>query len=257
MSALRRKRRLRRVWRCRATSRGYVPDRANTMKTYILRDPKTVEPQKSLRPLRVPLPTPLAAAVSAPGPVLYIGLDVQTTPSPFPSPPVGQHGGAPLGHYRRAHEQCSASSSNCTGGASRGHAEVLLRGGAARVSLVRFLRGLGYQCIIVCPSRVPRRPGDRVKTDRRDADQLGALLIAPANSSGIHVPEPEDEAMRDLLRSRDQVRRAQHRARQQLKMFLLRHNFVTRARSSWTPALALSGRGQNCPSRRSSSPCRS
>ena len=38
--------------------------------------------------------------------------------------------------------------------------------------LCRFIRGLGHECIIVCPSRVPRRPGDRVKTDRRDADQL-------------------------------------------------------------------------------------
>jgi transposase len=50
------------------------------------------------------------------------------------------------------------------------------------------------------------------------------------------MPEPEDEAMRDFLRSRDQVRRAQHRARQQLKMFLLRHNFRYAGTTSWTPA---------------------
>ena len=90
--------------------------------------------------------------------------------------------------------------------------------------LCRFLRGLGQECLIVCPSRVPRRPGDRVKTDRRDADQLARLLRA-GELTGIYVPEPEDEAIRDLLRSRYQVVRAQHRARQQLKMFLLRHNF--------------------------------
>lgn len=101
--------------------------------------------------------------------------------------------------------------------------------------LARFLRGLGHECILVSPSRVPRRPGDRVKTDRRDADQLARLLRA-GELTGIHVPEPEDEAMRDLLRSRDQVRRAQHRARQQLKMFLLRHNLRYAGKSAWTPA---------------------
>jgi transposase len=82
---------------------------------------------------------------------------------------------------------------------------------------------------------VPRRPGDRVKTDRRDADQLARLLRA-GELQGIHLPAPEDEAMRDLLRSRDQVRRAQQRARQPLKMFLLRHNFRYSGKSSWTPA---------------------
>ena len=80
--------------------------------------------------------------------------------------------------------------------------------------LCRFLRGLGHESILVCPSRVPRCPGDRVKTDRRDADQLARLYRA-GELTGIHVPEPEDEAMRDLLRSRFQVVRAQHRARQQ------------------------------------------
>jgi transposase len=101
--------------------------------------------------------------------------------------------------------------------------------------LCRFIRGLGQECIIVCPSRVPRRPGDRVKTDRRDADQLARLYRA-GEISGIHVLDPEDEAIRDLLRSRYQVVRAQHRARQQLKMFLLRHNLRYSGTSSWTPA---------------------
>lgn len=62
--------------------------------------------------------------------------------------------------------------------------------------LCRFIRALGHECIIVCPSRVPRRPGDRVKTDRRDADQLARLHRA-GELTGIHIPEPEDEAMRD------------------------------------------------------------
>jgi transposase len=52
--------------------------------------------------------------------------------------------------------------------------------------LCRFIGGLGHECIIVCPSRVPRRPGDRVKTDRRDADQLARLLRA-GELKGIHA----------------------------------------------------------------------
>ena len=87
----------------------------------------------------------------------------------------------------------------------------------------------------MCPSKVPRKPGERVKTDRRDADQLARLLRA-GELTGIYVPEPVDEAMRDLIRARFQVGKAQHRARQQLKMYLLRHNIRYGGKSSWTPA---------------------
>jgi transposase len=101
--------------------------------------------------------------------------------------------------------------------------------------LCRCLRAHGYDCIIVAPSKVPRRPGDRVKTDRRDAQQLARLYRA-GELFAIYVPDPEDEAMRDLIRARDQVGRHQHRARQQLKMFLLRHNIRYTGQTSWTAA---------------------
>ena len=69
----------------------------------------------------------------------------------------------------------------------------------------------------MAPSKIPRKPGDRVKTDRRDADQLARLYRA-GELTAIHVPDPQDEAVRDLIRARYQVSRQQHRARQQLKM---------------------------------------
>jgi transposase len=100
--------------------------------------------------------------------------------------------------------------------------------------LCRFLRAHGADCIIVAPSKVPRKPGDRVKTDRRDADQLARLYRA-GELSAIYVPDPEDEAVRDLLRARYQIIKQQHRARQQLKMFLLRHNIRYAGTTSWTP----------------------
>jgi transposase len=119
------------------------------------------------------------------------------------------------------------------------HPDLMLRccyeAGPRGYPLCRFLRAHGYSCIIVAPSKVPRKPGDRVKTDRRDADQLARLYRA-GELQGIYVPEPEDEAVRDLLRARFQTVQQQHRARQQLKMFLLRHNIRYTGQSSWTPA---------------------
>jgi transposase len=99
--------------------------------------------------------------------------------------------------------------------------------------LCRFLRQHGCECLIVAPSKVPRQPGDRVKTDRRDADQLARLLRA-GELTGIYVPDPQDEAVRDLIRARYQVQKQQHRARQQLKMFLLRQNIRYAGTKPWT-----------------------
>jgi transposase len=82
---------------------------------------------------------------------------------------------------------------------------------------------------------VPRQPGERVKTDRRDADQLARLFRA-GELTGIYVPNPQDEAVRDLIRARYQVQKQQHRARQQLKMFLLRQNIRYAGTKPWTAA---------------------
>ena len=166
---------------------------------------------------------------------LFVGVDVHNDSiaislAPSDSTEVRRHGiiGGTHEHVQKFLKQMSAA-----------HPEATLKfcyeAGPRGYPLARFLRGLWHECILVCPSRVPRCPGDRVKTDRRDADQLARLFRA-GELTGLHVPEPEDEALRDLLRSRDQVRRAQHRARQQLKMFLLRHNFRYAGTSSWTAA---------------------
>jgi transposase len=74
-----------------------------------------------------------------------------------------------------------------------------------------------------------------VKTNRRDADQLARLYRA-GELTAIYVPAPQDEAVRDLIRARYQVLQQQHRARQQLKMFLLRHNFRYAGTKAWTAA---------------------
>jgi transposase len=101
--------------------------------------------------------------------------------------------------------------------------------------LGRCLRSHGYECILVAPSKIPRAAGERVKTNRRDADQL-ARLDRAGELTAIYVPDPQDEAVRDFLRARYQVQRQQHRARQQLKMFLLRHNFRYAGTKAWSAA---------------------
>lgn len=100
--------------------------------------------------------------------------------------------------------------------------------------LGRCLRAHGYDCILIAPSKLPTAPGDRVKTNRRDADQLARLHRA-GELTAIFIPEPEDEAVRDLLRARWQTVKAQHRARQQLKSFLLRLNFRYAGTKPWGP----------------------
>lgn len=216
------------------------------MKTYLL-NPSPVEAQneqkKSRRApvapappaLMVRSPAPLAVPepLRAQAPTLHVGLDVHAdsiavSVAPSDTTEVRRYGviGGTQDDVLRLVKKLAAAH---PGWALR----FCYEAGPTGFPLVRFLRGLGHACLVVCPSRVPRCPGDRVKTDRRDADQLARLLRA-GELTGIHVPEPADEAIRDLLRTRQQIVEARHRARQQLKMFLLRHNLRYAGTTAWT-----------------------
>jgi transposase len=87
--------------------------------------------------------------------------------------------------------------------------------------LYRLLKERGFDCQVVAPSLIPKRPGDKVKTDRRDAVEL-ARLLRSGDLTRVHVPSVEDEAMRDLCRARDAARFTQKSAKLRLKSFLLR-----------------------------------
>ena len=92
----------------------------------------------------------------------------------------------------------------------------------------------GHHCTVVAPSLIPRRPGERVKTDRRDALMLARLHRA-GELKAVWVPGEEQEAMRDLTRAREDLKAIELRARQRLAAFLLRHDRVYRlGRSRWT-----------------------
>jgi transposase len=101
--------------------------------------------------------------------------------------------------------------------------KVCYEAGPTGFGLCRRLRKAGVDCIVVAPSLVPGKPGDRVKTDRRDAEKL-AHFLRSGDLTEVHVPDEAVEAVRDLERARGDAKRAERVARQQLGKFLLRHD---------------------------------
>jgi transposase len=97
----------------------------------------------------------------------------------------------------------------------------------------RELKALGANCVVVAPSKTPRRSGDRIKNDRRDAVMLARLHRA-GELTPVWVPDSETEAMRDLTRAREDAKYAQTRARQRLGSFLLRHGRRYPGSGRWT-----------------------
>ena len=89
--------------------------------------------------------------------------------------------------------------------------------------LYRYLTQKGHICWVVAPSLIPKKPGDRVKTNRRDAIKL-ARLMRSGDLTPVHVPKVEDEAIRDLCRARDDAIRDLKAAKVRLKAFLLRQD---------------------------------
>jgi len=107
--------------------------------------------------------------------------------------------------------------------------------GPCGYALARELKHAGYHCEVVAPSKIPRRPGERVKTDRRDALTLAGLARA-GELTFVVIPDERDEAMRDLSRARIDAVRAGLKVRQQLKALLLRHGRRYTGKTSWTAA---------------------
>lgn len=99
--------------------------------------------------------------------------------------------------------------------------------------IYRFLTSLGHCCYVVAPSLIPKKAGERVKTDKRDALKL-ALLLRSGDIEPIYVPEPEDEAMRDLSRARETAMKDLKDAKYQLKAMLRRNNIRCEVQDNWS-----------------------
>jgi transposase len=101
--------------------------------------------------------------------------------------------------------------------------------------LYRYLTKKGYDCWVVAPSLIPKKSGDRVKTNRRDAVQL-ARLARSGDLTLVSVPNVEDEAIRDLTRAREDTISDLKDAKFRLKAFLLRQDIRYAGRANWGPA---------------------
>jgi transposase len=93
----------------------------------------------------------------------------------------------------------------------------------------------GYECRVVAPALIPKKAGDRVNTERRDALQL-ARLMRSGDLTPVYVPKVEDEAIRDLTRAREETIGDLKAAKFRLKAFLLRHDIRYTGRATWGPA---------------------
>jgi transposase len=99
--------------------------------------------------------------------------------------------------------------------------------------IYRLLTSLGHCCYIIAPSLIPKKPGDKVKTDKRDAAKLAKLFKAEELTT-IYVPEAEDEAIRDLSRARETAMKDLKDAKFQLKGLFLRNNIKCDVKDNWS-----------------------
>ena len=106
--------------------------------------------------------------------------------------------------------------------------------GPCGYGLYRHIVEAGHDCQVVAPSLIPKKAGERIKTDRRDALKLSRLLRG-GDLTAVWVPDSEQEAMRDLTRARDDMKSQERKARQQLNAFVLRHgHHWPRGKTRWT-----------------------
>lgn len=112
---------------------------------------------------------------------------------------------------------------------------VVYEAGPTGYALQRALAERGYRCEVIAPSLIPRRPGERIKTDRRDCLRLAELSRA-GELRAVWIPDASDEAIRDLTRARGDALKARTQARHQLRAFLLRHAIRHSGKIAWTKA---------------------
>jgi transposase len=104
--------------------------------------------------------------------------------------------------------------------------------GPCGYQIYRHLTAKGFDCIVAAPSMIPKKSGERIKNDRRDALKL-ARLHRSGDLTAVYVPAPEDEAMRDLTRAREDAKSDEKKSKQRILAFLLRSGYSYSTISGW------------------------
>ena len=159
--------------------------------------------------------------------ITYVGLDVHKDTIAVALAEAGKRG--EVREYGKIANTASALQSLVSKLARGGHRlRFCYEAGPCGYGIQRQLNTAEQECVVVAPSLIPRKPGERIKTDRRDA-----VKLARSHRAGELIADRAHEAMRDLVRSRTAAVRALRQARQQLSSFLLRHGHHYR-RTPWT-----------------------
>ena len=116
---------------------------------------------------------------------------------------------------------------------AQGELRCCYEAGPCGFELYRMLRDMDIACDVIAPALIPKRAGDRVKTDRRDAVKLARLHRA-GELTAIRVPDREQEGLRDLVRAREDVRKDLIAAKHRLSKFLLRHGRIFSETKNWS-----------------------
>lgn len=160
----------------------------------------------------------------------YVGLDVHKDSIVIAVAQSGREPAKLLGKF--AHDVAKVLKVLARYGEPR-QVQVVYEAGPTGYGLQRALAQRGYVAQVIAPSLIPKRAGDRVKTDGRDSVRLAELARA-GELRAVYVPQPADEAIRDLSRAREDAVNMRTQARQQLKGFLLRRDVRYGGRSAWT-----------------------
>src|SRR6187401_2515268 len=166
--------------------------------------------------------------------IIFVGLDVHKATVCIAVAEGGRDGDVrQLGVFENRPEILNKVVSRLSKGGRR--LSFCYEAGPCGYGLHRLLTGYGHECVVIAPSLIPTKPGDRVKTDRRDALSLAKLHRA-GELTAVWVPDAAHEAMRDLVRARATAVRVLGKARQHLQGFLLRHGRIYAGRTTWTLA---------------------